>query len=129
MRRKPEAEGERKVTIAAHLSESHKKALEEIIHDWDVNMALVGRRLIQYLLSDKTTLLGLLQKYHAEGAVRKLKLKTSESRTSRVCIRLSRDEKQKLSTLAEEGFFLPGEIARILVELFIIGIIDKNDIW
>jgi hypothetical protein len=122
-------EGERKVTIAAHLSESQKNEMEQLIRGWDVNMALVGRRLIQYLLSDKTNLLELLRKYHAEATVRELKIKTFESRTYRVNIRLSREEKQKLILLAEEGFFLPGEIARILMELFIVGIIRKSDIW
>jgi hypothetical protein len=50
-------------------------------------------------------------------------------RTRRLCIRLNQDEKQKLSLLADEGFYLPGEAARILMELFIMGVIKKSDIW
>jgi hypothetical protein len=52
-----------------------------------------------------------------------------ESRNCRVCIRLRHEEKQKLNTLAYEWFYLPGELARILFELFIMGIIAKSDIW
>ena len=118
-----------KVTVSVHLTESQKAALEEIIRDWDVEMATVGRRLVRYLLEHKITLLELLQKYQAGVADKRIANKPTESRNYRVSIRLLHEEKQKLNELANEWFYLPGELARILLELFIMGVIEKNDIW
>jgi hypothetical protein len=123
-----------KVVVSVHLTESQKIALEEMIRDWGLGTAAVGRRLIRYLLGNKATLLELLQKYQAEvadkrGKSRSLTNKPLESRHCKICIRLNPEEKQKLSLLAYEWFYLPGELGRILFELFIMGIIEKNDIW
>jgi len=118
-----------KVVIAVHLSDSQKLMLEELISDWGVDMAQVGRRLIRHLLENKITLLELLQKYQAEIAAKSIVNRQPETRTYRICIRMPHEEKQKLNELANEWFYLPGELARILFELFIMGIIKKNDIW
>jgi len=121
---------ERKAVISIYLTENQKNTLEELISEWDIDMALAGRRLIQYLINNKTTLEELLKKYHAEYPLQGHKnSRPKELRTRRICIRLNRDEKQKLSILADEGFYLPGEAARILMELFIMGVIKKSDIW
>ena len=120
---------EGKVVVSVHLTESQKVKLEEITGDWGIDMAQIGRRLIRHLLDNKVTLLGLLQKYQAVVAGKKTVYRPIESRNYRICIRLLHEEKQRLSTLADEWFYLPGELARILFELFIIGIIGKNDIW
>jgi hypothetical protein len=111
------------------LTGSQKIALERLSSDWGVNMAVVGRRLIQYLLSGKLTLQELLRRYQAEVKSCGLKSKPAETRTSKLGIRVSEDEKRKLSVLADQHFYLPGEAARILVELFIMGVIEKSDIW
>ena len=120
----------RKVFVAICLTKTQKDALKQLIKEWDIDMALVGRRLVQHLISNKTTLWELLKKYHAAYPVSLSKNKElNELRTCKVCIRISWEEKQKLNQLAEEGFYLPGETARILMELFIAGIIKKSDIW
>ena len=118
-----------KTAVSVHLTESQKAGLEEITRDWGIEMATVGRRLIRYLLGNKITLLELLQKYQTEVANKKIVNRPTESRSHRICIRLLREEKQKLNSLANEWFYLPGELARILFELFVMGIIGKNDIW
>jgi hypothetical protein len=131
--------GQRKsVVVSVNLTEPQKITLEEKIRDWGLDMAAVGRRLIRHLLNNKTILLSLLQKYQAEVANRGIGAgsescpstnRPSEPRGCKICIRLTPEEKQKLSLLAYEWFYLPGELARILFELFIMGIIEKNDIW
>jgi hypothetical protein len=129
-----ESAAQRKVAVSVNLTESQKNALEEMIRDWGLDTAAVGRRLIRYLLGNKTILLELLQKYQAEvankgSASRSFRNRPPESRRCKISIRLNPEEKQKLSLLANEWFYLPGELARILFELFIMGIIEKNDIW
>jgi hypothetical protein len=127
--------GQRKsVVVSVHLTEAQKIALEETIRNWGLDMAAVGRRLIRYLLSNNAMLLHLLQKYQAGVADKGIgpcpfTNRPSEPRCCKVCIRLTPEEKQKLSLLAYEWFYLPGELTRILFELFIMGIIEKNDIW
>ena len=118
-----------KVTVSVHLTRTQKTALKEIIRDWGVDMAQVGRRLVRHLIDNKVSLMGLLQKYQAGIAGKKITYKLSESRNHRICIRLLHEEKQKLDESANEWFYLPGELARIMFELFIMGIIEKNDIW
>jgi hypothetical protein len=48
------------------LTPSQKIALAEHIRDWDIDMALAGRRLIRYFLSGKIALPELLAKYNAK---------------------------------------------------------------
>ncbi|MCL2024090.1 MAG: hypothetical protein FWG82_06960 [Oscillospiraceae bacterium] len=129
MREKSECGKQGKAAVSVHLTESQKSELEAITRDWGIEMATVGRRLILRLLDNKVTLLGLLQKYQAAAADKKITSRPAESRNCRICIRLLREEKQKLNLLADEWFYLPGELARILFELFIMGIIGKNEIW
>jgi len=124
-----ESANQGKVTVSVHLTESQKVTLEEIIRDWDIEMATIGRRLIRHLIQHRITLLELLKKYQAGIAKKRIANRLAESRNYRICIRLLHEEKQKLNELANEWFYLPGELARILFELFIMGIIEKRDLW
>jgi hypothetical protein len=95
-------------------------------------MAVIGRRLIQALLENRINLLEILQKYDAEFTATGFKRRRPESsdrRNCRVRIRLTEEEMRKLITLADRGFYLPGELARILLELFIKGVIGQSDLW
>jgi hypothetical protein len=121
--------GKRSAVIVVCLTKKEKTALEEFARGWDVDMALVARRLIQYLIRNRVSLPELLQKHHVESAFAKLKNKAPKSRTCRLGIRIRQEEKQALIVLADRGFYLPGEAARILLILFITGVIKKNDIW
>ena len=124
-----ESANQGKVTVSIHLTQSQKAALEEIVHDWDIEMATVGRRLVRHLIQHRITLLELLKKYQAGVANKRNSNRLTESRSYRICIRLLHEEKQKLNELANEWFYLPGELARILFELFIMGVIEKGDLW
>jgi hypothetical protein len=114
--------------IAIHLTESQKTVLEEAAHSFDDNMSMLGRRLIQYLLSGKVTLEVLLRKYQSEVANLKNKYNLRELRSCKFVAYIGKEEKQALIALADQGFYLPGEVARILVELFLAGIIREEDI-
>jgi hypothetical protein len=92
-------------------------------------MALAGRRLLRYFLSGKIALPELLAKYNAKCLNSDLEDRSRELKKRKLFIRMTRDEKRKLILLAEEGFYLPGELARILVELFIKEVIRKEDLW
>jgi hypothetical protein len=111
------------------LTPSQKIALAERIRDWDIDMALAGRRLIRYFLSGKMALSKLLAEYNAKCLNGDLEGRSTERKNRKLFIRMTRDEKRKLILLAEEGFYLPGEVARILVELFIKEVIRKEDLW
>ncbi|MCL2024092.1 MAG: hypothetical protein FWG82_06970 [Oscillospiraceae bacterium] len=126
----------RNVSVTVCLTKRQKTAVEELAAAWDIDMATIARRLIQLLLSKKTTLPELLEKYraaHADGSPSRAYARTNSGslrrKEYRVCIRLTQDEKQVLNILADEGFYLPGELAGILLELFVAGVIKKSDIW
>ena len=125
----------RNVTVTVSLTEHEKAVMEELSADWDIDMAAIGRRLLQHILAKKITMPELLDKYRT--------ISTSENPSPisnntnqedlrhryRISIRLTENEKQELNILANEGFYLPGELARILLELFISGVIKKGEIW
>ena len=130
------AKAKRDVTVTVSMTERQRTAMEEFAADWDINKAAIGRRLIQHLIAQKAALPELLRKYRAASASEDLALTHSYPipkdflrKKHRVCIRLTQDEKQRLNVLAGEGFYLPGELAGILLELFISGVIKKSDIW
>ena len=120
----------RKVSVAVHLTKAQAGIFQDIIRNWrhEVNMSLVGRRLLQYLLSGKATLEELLRKYQAEFLDLARKNKSRVLRDYKFSIYVNQEDKQNLSTLGEHWFYLPGEVARILVELFIKRVITENDI-
>jgi hypothetical protein len=120
----------RTVSVAVCLTEKQKAVMEELIAYWDLDMAVIGRRLIQYFIARKVVLAELLKKYNADFLNEKFKGGVFDSpRNYKFRIHLTREEKQKLDALGEEWCCLPGEVARILVDLFIFGIIEKNAIW
>jgi hypothetical protein len=126
----------RNVGVTICLTDRQKAAIEELADGWDIDMATIGRRLIQLLLSKKASLTELLEKYHVVHASDNSTLEhahaTPASRRRkeyRISIRLTQDEKQELNIIAEEAFHLPGEMGGILIELFIAGVIKKSDIW
>jgi hypothetical protein len=124
------ARKQRNVSVAVRLTEKQRAIMQEFVTAWDLDMAVIGRRLIQYFIGRKVTLEELLKKYNANYLNKTFKDKVFDSpRTYKFRIHLTRDEKQKLDMLGTEWCCLPGEVARIVVDLFLLGIIGKNDIW
>jgi hypothetical protein len=125
----------RNVSVTICLTERQKAAIEELADGWDIDMATIGRRLIQLLLNKKAALPELIEKYQAVHTSEISALEHAHTQAAkrrkiyRIGVRLTQEEKQELNILAEEAFHLPGEIGGILVELFASGVIKKSDIW
>jgi hypothetical protein len=115
----------RSALVVVCLTENERSALEEFALRWDIDLALVVRRLIQYFIKNKPSLPKLLEKYPAPDFADS----TAESITQKVSVRLRQEEKQVLNFLAYKAFRLPGETARILVKLYITGVIEDRAIW
>ena len=125
----------RSVTVTVSLTEHEKTVMEKLAADWDIDMAAIGRRLIRHILARKVTLPELFEKYRTTSVSENPSSINNNTNQEdlrhryRISIRLTEDEKQELNVLANEGFYLPGELARILLELFISGVIKKGEIW
>ena len=125
----------RSVTVTVSLTEHEKTVMEELAADWDIDMAAIGRRLLQHILAKKITMPELLDKYRTISVSENPSFISNHTNSEdlrhryRISIRLTEDEKQGLNILANEGFYLPGELARILLALFISGVIKKGEIW
>jgi hypothetical protein len=59
----------------------------------------------------------------------KLQRDKRSRKTCKMTLRIKESEFRKLDNLANQWFYLPGELTGILVELFTIGVINLNNIW
>jgi Arc/MetJ-type ribon-helix-helix transcriptional regulator len=123
------------VFVSVSMNESQKDFLREVALDWGISMSAVLRRLISYALhrisEHSLTLEGLLKQYqalHVNTASGDSYAK-NDKKTYKTSVRLQEEDYRQLNVLAEHGFYLPGELVSILVELFIAGVVAKNDIW
>jgi hypothetical protein len=115
--------------IAVNLTETEKNAIENFVAARGFDIATIARRLVQILLSGKVTLPELLRKYRETPISRETTNKIPELRIHRISVRLSEREEEKLSFLANGAFYRPSELIRILLRLFVIGIIKPSDFW
>jgi hypothetical protein len=106
------------------LTKNERSVLEEFTARWKVAKALLVRRVIQYFIESGLSLPEFLEKYRAPGVV----YRTAERRVCRVSVRLMPGEKNTLDILAYKGFYLPGEAARILMTLYLTGVISDDAI-
>jgi hypothetical protein len=117
------------VTIAVNLTESEKDAIEQCVAALDFDTPTLARRLIWLLLSGRRTLPELLQRYKDALTGNEFTNKALELRIHRIAIRISQREKEKLAVLADEAFYRPGKLVRILLQLLALGIIEFSEIW
>jgi hypothetical protein len=117
------------VTIAVNLTESEKNAIEQCVAALDFDTPTLARRLIWLLLSGKRTLPELLLRYKDALTGNEFTNKAPELRIHRIAIRISQREKEKLAVLADEAFYRPGKLVRILLQLLALGIIELSEIW
>jgi hypothetical protein len=115
----------RSALVVVCLTEDERNTLGKLADRWDIEMALLVRRLIQYFIESKLSLPEFLERHRVPGAVHK----TVEPKNRKIGVHLRQEEKQALSLLAYRGFHLPGEAAGILVKLFIAGAIKDGEIW
>jgi hypothetical protein len=122
-------ERERKCfTIAVNVTESEKNAVEEYAAERGFDTATIVGCLIQILLSGKRTLPEFLQRYKDAFMDKGFANKIPELRIHRIAVRLSQKEKEELTVLAAGAFYRPGQLVRILLQLFVAGIIEPREI-
>jgi hypothetical protein len=113
--------------ITINLTETEKNVIEKSVAALGFNAATITRCLIQVLLSGKRTLPELLQRYKDAFMGKELANKAPELRIHRITVRLSQKEKEKLAVLAAGIFYRPGQLVRILLQLFVAGIIEPRE--
>jgi hypothetical protein len=114
--------------IAVNLTETEKNAMEKFVANRGIDIAVIARCLVQTLFSGKVTLSELLRRYREMSTSREITNKTPELRIHRIGVRLSQREKEALILLANGAFYRPGELVRILLLLFVMRIIEPDDI-
>jgi hypothetical protein len=115
--------------VTVNLTESEKNAVEEYAAERGFDTATIVGCLIQILLSGKRTLPELLQKYEDAFIDKGFVNKAPGLRIHRITVRLSQKEKEELTVLAAGAFYRPGQLVRILLQLFVAGIIEPREFW
>ncbi|MDR2179715.1 MAG: hypothetical protein LBP21_05370 [Synergistaceae bacterium] len=136
MQRLEEEKGRQKVAVSVNMSDSQKKGLKKMTVDWSIGLSAVLRQLVIYAIRQRTERnfpLGFLMKQYQKIAMNLADFNEfsarNEKKTYKVTVRLSEEDYQNFNSLAEEGFYRPGEFLSILVMLFIAKVIDRNKIW
>ena len=124
---------QRRLAVSVNLTPSEMSALENIISVSGFEVAAFVRWLLLALINGKVRLQELLQKYREKinepkGSGRNREHKTSELKIHRVCVRLTQREKHELNVLAQENFYRPAELIRIILILFVMGVVKPSDI-
>ena len=119
----------RPYVISTTLTEEEKKKLDFMAHDWGIRSGTIMRRLIQYFISDKMSLVDVLKK--SNEIKDNLPNSPSEEKTMKCFVRTSLGfgEKNKLNILVSEWDLSSSAVTRRLIQLFIAGVIEKKDIW
>jgi hypothetical protein len=130
-------EEKQKIVVFVSMNNSQKIVMRRMTSNWGIGMSAVLRRLISYVVyrvftKRNLTLENLLKEYQKSCTDNNFSGNFSarnDKKTYKVSVRLSEKDYHELNTLAEQGFYLPGELLSILVELLSAGIIAKHDIW
>jgi hypothetical protein len=124
-----------KITVAVNMSDSQNDALRKAAIDWDIGISTILRRLVTHVIyriftKHDLTLDELLRKYHRlHAASFENSPGKNEKKSNKPSVRLAPKNYQAFDVLAEQGFYRNGELLNILIELFIVGIISKDEIW
>ena len=114
-------------SVSATLSKEEKQRFDQIANEWSIKPQFILRRLIRYFIDGKITLIDILEKCKSGSVNLTKKNVTSEKYSIRTV--LSEEEGRKLEKMTAEWSFLPCEISKRLVKLFILGAIEKKEIW
>jgi hypothetical protein len=112
--------------VSVNLTDGQKEELKSMSDALGINVNVLLNFLIRYFIygtaNGNLTLESLLIKYQ------KLQRDTN-NKTRKITLRIKEEEFKKFNVLANQWLYLPGELAGILTELLIAGIIDINSIW
>jgi hypothetical protein len=120
--------------VAINITKSQKNAMEIIAANWGVSIATVVRRLIGYYVSGEMSLRELQRKRKlgsagTESLGGEIDNRRTELRNYHLSIRLSQEERARLTMQAAWEHYLPGEAAGILVALLVDSVIEKSELW
>jgi DNA-binding MarR family transcriptional regulator len=116
----------RSSAVSINVTEEQRNIFQSLIADWDISMAIVLRRLIQYALRESVNMENLFKQYYCLTLPPKTPAMTKSYKTS---IRLGHKECLQFRDLADKWGRTPAAIAEILMDLFNGGVIKKSDIW
>ncbi len=118
----------REYVISTTLTGEEKKKLDFMAHDWGIRSGTIMRRLIQYFIADKMSLVDVLKK---SNEIKDNLPNSAEEKTIKYFVRTSLGfgEKNKLNILVSEWDLSNSAVTRRLIQLFIAGVIEKKDIW
>jgi hypothetical protein len=116
----------RNSAVSINVTEEQRNIFETLIADWDISMAIVLRRLIQYALRESVDMESLFKRYYSLTASHKIPAMTKSYKTS---VRLGNREWLQFKDLTDRWGRTPACVAEILMDLFNAGVIKKSDIW
>jgi hypothetical protein len=119
-------EKKRSSAVSINVTEEQRNIFQSLIADWDISMAIVLRRLIQYALRESADMESLFKQYYSLTASHATTAMTKSYKTS---IRLGHREYLQFKNLADKWGRTPAAIAEILMDLFNGEVIKKSDIW
>jgi predicted DNA-binding protein len=118
---------QQKVSMSIHLTEKQKNRLKAISGELGIPVSVLFGLLIRHFIN--SVFKGTLTFDVIVKSYQKLQNGISEKKTCKITMRLKGEEFQEFSKVASQWLYLPGALARILVELLIVNIIDVNSIW
>jgi hypothetical protein len=120
-------ETEQRRRVSVNLTNVQKQELKALSGALGISLNILLSLLIRYFIhgvrSGELILEELLQEHQ------NLQRDRNGKKTGKVTLRIKESEYRELNDLANQWFYLPGELAGILAELFEAGIIDIHRIW
>ena len=123
----------KKHVVATTLTQKETEYINSIRNEWGVTSSMLMRRLIQYFINEKISLIDLLKESNKiresnmdDANLTQLQFnETDRQIRTRIC----GAEKEKLDRAAAGWDISASSITRRLLKLFVAGIIKKNEIW
>ena len=112
--------------VSVTLLKEEKQQLEVIAEEWGIRSGTIMRRLLQYFIDEKISLIDVLKK---SNELKKDGVDGENKGLFFIRTNLSLEEKQKLSSLVSEWDLNISSVARRLLKLFITGKIARKSIW
>ncbi len=112
--------------VSVTLLKEEKQQLEIIAGEWGIRSGTIMRRLLQYFIDEKISLINVFKE---SNELKKGGVVGDNKGLFFIRTNLSLEEKQKLSSLVSEWDLNVSSVARRLLKLFITGKIARKSIW
>jgi hypothetical protein len=119
--------GQTKRRVSVNLTGIQNQELKAMSETLGISLSLLLSLLVRYFIYG--TLNGILTLNTLLKEYQKLQRDRNNKKACKANFSITEREFQELNDLANQGFYLPGELAGILAELLLAGIIDTDSIW